>query len=113
MQKVSEKQILYKKYFDKKTRAKKLDVVCGQKVRIKLPGCIRKGRSVFSEPKVVKRVGRSYVELQDGSRWNRIRSVKVSDMCEDNGWEGKDAGAIVSKILESGIREKESSSDME
>ncbi|KAJ1169360.1 hypothetical protein NDU88_001253 [Pleurodeles waltl] len=61
-------------YHDAKSSMGELSV--GQRVRVKLPGIVKKGRPHWSEPRKIVKVLRNAVKLDDDRTWN-VRRVSV------------------------------------
>ncbi|KAJ1145053.1 hypothetical protein NDU88_011345 [Pleurodeles waltl] len=71
---VRDYQLCTSLYHDAKSSMGELSV--GQRVLIKLPGIVDKGRSRWSEPRKIVKVLRNAVKLDDGRTWN-VRRVSV------------------------------------
>lgn len=57
---------------------KQSNLQVGDKVKIKLPVCVKKSQSKFTDVFIIHKVGKTSVLLNNGSWWNIFRIAKVN-----------------------------------
>ena len=76
---VTLRQAKVKRYVDERRGARFLKFQCGSYVRIRKPGIIKKGHSMFTQPlRVVAQTGTATYELSKGKVWNAVHLSPAS-----------------------------------